>query len=164
MSLSKFLDSVFEAMTTFLLASLVVLTMLQVVGRYGLETTFIWTEELARLALIYLTFIGSIVALRRSQLLRLDFLVDALPPSMRRWIGVAVDILSIVVLGVVVWQGIPLLWRFWPVLSAALNWPTTFFYFPVVIGCLAMLLVTCLNVVRALRTKGKDRVRKEDKT
>ncbi len=162
--LSKFLDSFFEAVTAFLLAAIVVLTTIQVVGRYVLDTTPIWTEELDRMALIYLTFMGSVVALRKSQLLRLDFVVKALPPPVRRWVGVAVDMLSILVLGVVVWQGIPLLWQFWPVLSAALNWPTTFFYLPVVIGCLAMLLITAMNMIRALRRKGNGQIRTEDAT
>lgn len=162
--LSKFLDYFFEAITASLMASIVVLTMTQVVGRYVLDTTPVGTEELDRLALIYLTFIGSIVALRKNQHLRLDFVVKALPSPMRRWVGVAVDILSIAVLGVVVWQGIPLLWQLWPVLSAAMNWPTTFFYLPVVIGCLVMLLVTAMKVIRTIRTKGKGEVRMEDAT
>jgi len=55
------------------------------------------------------------------------------------------------VLGVVVWQGAPLLHKFWPMLSAALNWPTTVFYFPVVFGCLVMLIYTVQDLVAAIR-------------
>jgi len=43
---------------------------------------FEWTEELARLDLIYLTFFGSIVAQRRGQHLRIETLVDALPAKL----------------------------------------------------------------------------------
>lgn len=161
MPFRNFLDSVLEAFTAFLLATMVFLTLLQVFGRYGLEAAFDWTEELARLTLIYLTFIGSIVALRKSQLLRLDFVVNALPHSIRRWLEVIVDLLSIVVLGVVVWQGVPLLLRFWAVKSAALNWSTTFFYLPVVIGCLGMLLFTGQKMLRVIRSKDESLVSKE---
>lgn len=55
------------------------------------------------------------------------------------------------VLGVVVWQGAPLLHRFWAMLSAALNWPTTVFYFPVVFGCLVMLIYTAQDLAAAIR-------------
>jgi TRAP-type C4-dicarboxylate transport system permease small subunit len=149
MLFKKILDATLEALTAFFLAAMVFLTLLQVVGRYGLEAAFDWTEELARLTLIYLTFFGSIVALRKSQLLRLDFVVNAFPLAIRRWLEATVDVISIIVLGVVVWQGVPLLWRFWAVRSAALSWPTTYFYLPVVIGCLGMLLFTCVKAWRA---------------
>jgi TRAP-type C4-dicarboxylate transport system permease small subunit len=37
-------------------------------------------------------------------------------------------------------------------LSAALNWPTTIFYFPVVLSCFVMLVYTALDVMAAIRT------------
>lgn len=53
MSPSKFLDLIFEGITAFFLVSMVVLTLLQVVSRYALHAAFEWTEELARLDLIF---------------------------------------------------------------------------------------------------------------
>jgi TRAP-type transport system small permease protein len=149
-SLRRFLDVLFEAITAVLLTAMVALTLLQVVTRYGLHAGFEWTEELARLDLVYLTFFGSIVAFRRREHLRIETLVHALPTGARRSVRVVVDLASMVVLGVVVWQGIPLLPKFWPLLSAALGWPTTFFYFPVVFGCFVMLTYTGLDVIAAL--------------
>lgn len=154
MSIKRYADFAFEAITSFLLVAMVVLTLLQVITRYGLHAGFEWTEELARLDLIYLTFFGSIVALQRREHLRIETLAHALPPRARRWFRVTVDLASMTVLGVVVWQGVPLLKRFWPLLSAALNWPTTFFYLPVVFGCFVMLVYTGLEVIATLR--GKD--------
>ena len=149
-------DSIFEAITAFLIAGMVALTLLQVVTRYGMHAGFEWTEELARLDLIYLTFFGSIVALRRGQHLRIETLVDALPAKLRRATGIVVNVLSIAVLMVVVWQGIPLLPQFWPVLSAALGWPTTVFYLPVIVGCLVMAIIMLVDLVRS---RGADEIR-----
>jgi TRAP-type C4-dicarboxylate transport system permease small subunit len=159
--LKRIADSVFRAITAMLLMVMVVLTLLQVITRYGLHAGFEWTEELARLDLIYLTFFGSIVALQRREHLRIETLNHMLSPEARRWLRVAVDLASMGVLGVVVWQGIPLLKRFWPLLSAALSWPTTFFYFPVVFGCLVMLIYTALDVTATLRG-GEDRPDEEE--
>jgi TRAP-type C4-dicarboxylate transport system permease small subunit len=157
MCFSRWVEHVFQAITAFLMMAMVVLTMLQVASRYAFEVSLPWTEELARLDLIYLTFFGSIVAFQRREHLKVEVLVHALPPGLRKWLAVGVDLASMGVLGLVVWQGIPLLRKFWPVLSAALEWPTTVFYFPVVFGCLIMLIYTALDAMAAIRGAGEDK-------
>ena len=148
----------FEVITAFLMAGMVTLTLLQVISRY-MDAGFEWTEELARLDLIYLTFFGSIVAVQRDEHLRIETLVNAFPERLRRAIRVAVDVASIAVLTVVVWQGALLLPRFWPLRSAALGWPTTFFYFPVVAGCFIMAIYLCFDVITVFREDGKQPTR-----
>jgi len=150
----KGMELAFQGITAFLMIAMVVLTLLQVTSRYALQSPYPWTEELARIVLIYLTFFGSIVAFQRRAHLKVEILVHALPSGMRRWLGVIIDLTSMLVLGVVVWQGVPLLEKFWPMLSAALNWPTTAFYFPVVFCCSVMILYTALDVVAAIRSTG----------
>lgn len=151
MALAGFMRSLFAAITAFLIVGMVVLTLLQVITRYGLHSGFEWTEELARIDLIYLTFFGSVVAFQRNEHLRIGTFVDGLRPEIRRPIAALVHLASAAVLATVVWQGLPLLSRFWPVLSAALGWPTTFFYLPVVVGCALMALYHVLEAVRLLR-------------
>jgi TRAP-type C4-dicarboxylate transport system permease small subunit len=148
----KGIDLVFQAITAFLMMAMTALTLLQVVSRYAMDAAFPWTEELARIVLIYLTFIGSIVAFQRREHLKIEIIVHASSQGARRWLRVIVDLASMLVLGVVVWQGAPLLHRFWPMLSAALNWPTTIFYFPVVLCCFVMLVYTARDVMAAIRT------------
>lgn len=150
MGIEKAARLLFDAVTAFLIAGMVALTLLQVVSRY-MDAGFEWTEELARLDLIYLTFFGAIVASQRGEHLRIEILVNALTPRWRHAVRIAVDLASIAVLMVVVWQGVPLLPQFWPLLSAALGWPTTFFYFPVVAGCFVMAIYLCLDVITLLR-------------
>ena len=151
MRFSRWVEYTFQAITAFLMVAMVVLTLLQVASRYAFEFSLPWTEELARLDLIYLTFFGSVVAFQRREHLKVEVLVHALPPGIRRWLAVLIDLAAIGVLTVVVWQGIPLLAKFWPVLSAALEWPTTIFYFPVVFGCLVLLVYTALDVIAVIR-------------
>jgi TRAP-type C4-dicarboxylate transport system permease small subunit len=159
MNIKRAVDATFEAITGFLIFGMVILTLLQVITRYGLHAGFEWTEELARLDLIYLTFLGSVVALRRREHLRIETLVHAVPPHLRRTLVVVVDLASIAVLAVVVWQGFPLLFRFWTVHSAALGWPTTFFYLPVVIGCFVMMIYLCVDVVAL--ASGRDEIHRD---
>jgi TRAP-type C4-dicarboxylate transport system permease small subunit len=150
----KWIDLAFQAIVAFLMMAMVVLTLAQVISRYALEASLPWTEELARLDLIYLTFFGSIVAFQRREHLRVEILVHVLPPGIHKWLGVLIDLTSMLVLVVVVWQGGPLLKRFWSVLSAALEWPTSVFYFPMVFSCLVLAVYTALDVVAVLRGTG----------
>lgn len=154
MPFKKCLEVVFQTITAFLMISMVLLTLLQVVSRYAFEAAIPWTEELARLGLVYVTFFGSIVAFQRREHLRVEVLVNAFPPVLRKWLGVIVDLASMLVLGVVVWQGVPLLIKFWPLLSAALEWPVTVFYFPVVFCCCVLLIYTAVDVVAVVRGTG----------
>lgn len=151
MQIKRGIDRVFEAITGLLMMTMAALTLLQVVSRYAFHAPFPWTEELARINLIYLTFLGSIVAFQRKDHLKLELVVHALSPLARRWLRIVVDIASMLVLGVVVWQGAPLLEKFWTMQSAALSWPTTVFYFPVVLGCFVMMIYTGLDIIEALR-------------
>jgi TRAP-type C4-dicarboxylate transport system permease small subunit len=155
MRLRRWAEHVFQAITAMLMLFMVVLTLLQVASRYAFEVSLPWTEEMARLDLIYLTFFGSIVAFQRREHLKVEVLVHVLPVGMRKWLALLIDLASMGVLGLVVWQGIPLLRRFWPVLSAALEWPTTVFYFPVVFGCLVMFVYTALDAMAAIRGTGE---------
>lgn len=161
MTVRRLVDGTFEAVTAFLIVGMVVLTLLQVITRYGLNAGFEWTEELARMDLIYLTFFGSVVALRRREHLRIETLVNTLPARSRRIILVTVDVASIAVLAFVVWQGVPLLRRFWGLQSAALGWPTTFFYLPVVFGCLVMMIYFCLDALARMSGNGEEKLHRD---
>jgi TRAP-type C4-dicarboxylate transport system permease small subunit len=151
MGAKRAFEHVFQAMTAVLMIAMVGLTLLQVISRYALEISIPWTEELARLDLIYLTFIGSIVACQQRSHLKVEMLTHALPPAVKRWLAVIIDCVSLMVLGAVVWTGAPLLRKFWPVLSAALQWPTSVFYFAVVFGCSVLCVYTALDLVAAFR-------------
>jgi TRAP-type transport system small permease protein len=151
MPFKKSIEVVFQTITAFLMMFMVFLTMLQVASRYAFNAAIPWTEELARLDLVYLTFFGSIVAFQRREHLRIEVLVHALPVGLRKWLGVAIDLASMLVLGVVVWQGAPLIFKFWPLLSAALEWPVGVLYFPVAFCCFVLLVYTAVDVVAVVR-------------
>jgi TRAP-type C4-dicarboxylate transport system permease small subunit len=153
-SLKKIVEVFFQTITAFLMISMVFLTMLQVVSRYVFDMAIPWTEELARLALVYITFFGSVVAYQRRVLLRIDVLVHTLPVGLRKWLDIAIGLASMLVLGVVVWQGVPLVIKFWPLLSASLEWPVGIFYFPVGFCCFVLLIYTAVDVVAVIRDTG----------
>jgi TRAP-type C4-dicarboxylate transport system permease small subunit len=74
------IDRVLEAILVVLLASVVVLAFAAVLFRYVLAASIPWAYEVLMALLVYITFLGSYVALRKNAHLRVDVLVRKLPP------------------------------------------------------------------------------------
>lgn len=99
---------VFETLTWGLLAGIVVLVVLQVIARYLLRISLPWPEELARFLLIWLTFAGAVVGTWHRAHFRVDVVTQRLPPAAARALGLVMDVLVCLALGVFVWQGLEL--------------------------------------------------------
>ena len=67
-----------------LLATMVVLVFGNVVLRYAFNSGILVSEELSRWMFIWITFLGSIIALRENRHLGSNFIVKAFPPAGRR--------------------------------------------------------------------------------
>jgi TRAP-type C4-dicarboxylate transport system permease small subunit len=81
--MAKLLDlycRVLKAAVALCLAAMVVLVFSNVVLRYAFNSGIATSEELSRWLLVWLTFLGAIVALRQHAHLGVDTLVRALPP------------------------------------------------------------------------------------
>ena len=78
-----FYCEVLKAAIAVCLAAMVVLVFSNVVLRYVFNSGIAISEELSRWLLVWLTFLGAIVALRRHAHLGVDTLVRALPPRGR---------------------------------------------------------------------------------
>lgn len=55
----------------------------QVVARYILNDPSSWSEEVARIVFIYLTFFGAALAIKRERSLRITIFIDRFSPQMR---------------------------------------------------------------------------------
>lgn len=78
-----------KAMNLFLtglglaLIAMVALSIWNVFSRYVLGAAILWADELLVFAMIVLTWLGAIICAWRNFAIRMDILVDALPPKMR---------------------------------------------------------------------------------
>ena len=71
-------------------ASMAFLISLQVFFRYVLNHSLFWSEELGRMFLVWLTFLGATVAYKRKAHVGIDFLVIRMPFEIQRWLHVIV--------------------------------------------------------------------------
>lgn len=67
-------------------AVLIGAVLIQAFARSFLPQSPIWTEELARYALLYLAAFGAGLSMRTGDLVAVDIVVEMAPPRLRRWI------------------------------------------------------------------------------
>ena len=72
-----------------------------VVARYGFDVSPIWTEELARYALIWSVLLAGAAALRRGEHMQIRIVVDRLPPAIA---AVVQTVRRLVVLGILIFM------------------------------------------------------------
>ena len=67
--------------------------------RYALDSSAVWTEEVARQLLILLTFFGAAYALRTRAHISINFFVMLLPRKTKRYVGEAAALLQVAFYG-----------------------------------------------------------------
>ncbi len=80
--------------------------LLGVFFRYVLNDSLSWSEELARYCLIWMSWFGASLALRRGGHIAVEFVIDALPPKARKIAVLGGELLTLFFLLVVLWYGI----------------------------------------------------------
>ena len=82
--LKKVLDPVVECVLAAIMAVMCSTVFIGVVYRYVLVSPLAWTEEIARLSLVWMTFLGSYIAMQRDNHMYITILYDSLPD---KWKG-----------------------------------------------------------------------------
>lgn len=122
------------------------LTLVQVFFRYVLNDALGWSAELTKIVFVWMTFLGSAVAVQRKKHMRIDTIVGLLPEKTRIYIDIAVYILVAVFLIALSYYGIELVGRTSQLVTGALRWPRSVFSLPIVLGG-GLMLIFCLRVI-----------------
>ena len=128
-----------------------------VYGRYILNATPTWVEQVALLLVVWITFLGAAVGVRRGTHLAVDFIRDAAPVPIP-WLGLLLCALALVFFGVMLaWQGFEMFERTAsrdiPLLGISEGWRAV----PVVIGGAAIALYAFDDALRLLLPNGSGR-------
>lgn len=124
----------------------------QIVFRYGVGSSLIWSEEVARYALIWSAMLGSAAAYPRGDHIGVTVLIDLLPPPL---LGLAYRLVHLIVIGfavLVTWEGALLTLRNFErdQLSPALQIPIAWAYLAIPTGALLIALAAALALWRGL--------------
>ncbi|MFS0575184.1 TRAP transporter small permease [Sporosarcina sp. 179-K 3D1 HS] len=130
---------------TFLAIALVVLTW-QIIARAVFNAPLTWSSELLRYLLVWITFLGSGLAIRYSKLIRLEFLFSLFkfPPTIEKVIRGLAVIITMVFCVIVLLFSLQILEIVHMQKSAALHIPMSIPYLAIPFGSLIMLFNTAV--------------------
>jgi TRAP-type transport system small permease protein len=125
--------------------TIVVLTIAQVFFRFVLDSPLIWSEELARILLVWTTFIGAVVVCWDGTHLNVDVFFIKLPPGPRRWVRAFNALMAILFLTILAYFGIPIVEIAMMTDTGALELPTAVIRGPAVVGGILMICFIALR-------------------
>jgi TRAP-type transport system small permease protein len=148
----KKIEKVLGIISAILLVILALIVTLQIFARV-LTISVPWSEELARQALICLTFLGGALAYYRGGELKITLLIDIFPPALRKWNDLIISILSIAITIVVVFSGIKFLGDIWGSPTVALQLNKGIFFITIPTSFLLILIKLYKNLIGVVKPK-----------
>lgn len=119
--ISKVIERIIALFCGLTIVGLVCVVAAQVLFR-TMKISIPWAEELARFLMIWLTFAGCSLAIRRKSHLSVDFFVNLAPKGIQTLIGIVTHGIIIVFFALLVVYGISLSMRSINTLSSTLQW------------------------------------------
>jgi tripartite ATP-independent transporter DctM subunit len=142
------LSNVFEGLSVLLMGAEVVVVALSVFFRYVLRRPIPGSEEIATLVLVWLTFMGGVVATRRKAHLSVNVFARALPVRVQAWMEVTVAWLTIGMLGLLAWESLLLAQRRSDEVSPGFGFNLALLPLPIVIGAVGMIGFTVAQLAK----------------
>jgi TRAP-type C4-dicarboxylate transport system permease small subunit len=96
-----------DLLAGLLLGILAIVVLLQIFSRYVLRAPIFWTIDGATILLVWVSFLGAATASFRRAHFAMEFVADALPAPLGRWISIIANLLVVLILvelAVVGWQ------------------------------------------------------------
>lgn len=145
-----------ELLAMALVVALMLVVNLQIFARYIFSHPFIWPEEVSRLILVWMTFIGAAALSRRGADLAVETFVDMAPAPLRRVLLILRDLAMIVIFGIVATQGFALAQAVNGMPLVATGWPTALLAWPVLLGAGLTVFHCAVRLVEQLARPGSD--------
>ena len=135
----KTLDRVLEAVLYYtsaaLMLALAAVILYAVVARYFFNAAPIWSEEVPRVAFLWITYLAIAVAVKRGHSLRVTFLLDLLPPLAKLGLELFMHAAIFVMLAFLLWHNIPVIELNRGSRMLATQWSDAVRFWPLSVGC-----------------------------
>lgn len=100
------LTKIIQYLLIILMGGLVIVVFAQVFFRYVLEAPLPWSEELARYLLIYITFLGSGLAINTNEHILVDFFQKLIPKKFQHVLNILINLIILFCCVLIVYYGI----------------------------------------------------------
>lgn len=126
-------------------AVILTVAVVQVVFRYVLHNSIVWSEELMRYLMLWVVAVGAGLSFSRGQFLGMRMLVERLPPSARRMADIMGAVLMLVFLATLIWYGSIFAWGTRKQSAVALGLSMFWVHVSVVVAAALVALHVVLN-------------------
>ena len=137
-----------------LVATITVIVALGVFFRFVLNNSLPWTEEVAKFVMVWLAFIGAPVVLKEGGHIAIDVVPARLPSPLGPIVMMLIQLIVMVVLGVLVFQGWALAWNALPQIATTVDVSLFYIFLAVPIGSALMLVVSLELLLRQVAAMG----------
>jgi tripartite ATP-independent transporter DctM subunit len=137
-----------EIPVALLTAVEIVILFAGVVARYGFRRPFTWSDELASILFLWLAMLGTVVAFRRMEHMRMAMLVARAGPRLRAFLEALAVATTIAFLVLILWPAIEHAADEAIVVTPALEIPSVWRAAALPVGCGLMLLFAGLRLAR----------------
>jgi tripartite ATP-independent transporter DctM subunit len=144
----QFIDLAAESVVVAALLVELALVLANVIARVYFQHSFLWTDEIARLALSILAFIGGAVAYRRRDHAFVRVILSRLPARGERGCLALADVIVLFVAGLTGFASIEFLSSSWTEYTPIFQMPAAVIALPLPIGMLLLMLYAAVNLFR----------------
>src|SRR6202158_5644623 len=144
----RLIDRAAESLIVAALVGELVLVLANVLARVYFHHSFLWTDEIARLALSILAFIGGAVAYRRRDHAFVRVILTRLPDGGERGCLALADVVVLFVAGITGFVSIEFLASSWGELTPIFQMPAALIASPLPVGMALLMLYAAVNLRR----------------
>lgn len=148
--LTKLLEHIFHYFIMLLLTLILIIIPLQVFCRFGLHHSLSWPDEVSPYLLAWITFLGSVLAMRKGEHINFDVLINKMGNKLRFYIVVLRELIVLLFLFILFYFGIPIVRMKWADKAYTIPVSKGLIYTCIVLGALLMLILTILRIVRTI--------------
>ena len=123
-----------KAVCFLLMLAMVTVIFSQVVARYAFSNSLSWSEEIGRYLFVWMTFIGSAIAVRNRLHVSLDMFVAKFPRQIRKLCLVISYVSMMIFTGILIYGGYLFVMRGSQQISAAMQLPMHYVYIVLPVG------------------------------
>lgn len=146
-------------MTAF--ALMLIIMAIQVISRYALGMAVPWTDEASRYLFLAEIFLGSVLALRYQEHIRITVVTDLLPTPLRHVANALADLVCMLVLLMLIVGAWNMMERTAGVMASTFNMSFSYIYLIQMVSALLMMGIflsdLCLRIVAARQLTHKQR-------
>ena len=152
-ALNRVLDRIEETALVLLMASATLITVIQVVARYGFNNSLFWAEEVVIYSIICMSFLAASLGVRRGAHITMDLLNAIGSPAVNRILLIVASLLGIAFALSIAWLGAELFVNTLQrnQLTPALRLPMAWFYLPIPVAGVLMTIRYSANLLDAWR-------------